>query len=113
MRNLKIILLSCLLGITTIAWAITGEDVLDKIDSNMVIENAVSISTMTIHSRMGTRNIQAKSWVGEKIKPLWNIFHLLGKKVKKCSEQGTNSGSTLPNQMRGSSRSPDTFCDNR
>ena len=65
MKYLKIILLLGLINLIAIAESITGLEVLEKIDSNMVIENAISISTMTIHSRMGTRNIKSKSWIGK------------------------------------------------
>ena len=65
MKYLKFILIICLISSTIFGQELTGDDILQKIDSNMVIENAVSIATMTIHSRMGTRNITSKSWIGE------------------------------------------------
>lgn len=44
---------------------ISGADILEKIDDNIILENAISTSTMIIESRIGTRTIQSKSWVGE------------------------------------------------
>jgi outer membrane lipoprotein-sorting protein len=65
MKYLKILIIFGLIGFMVKAEDLTGKEILERIDSNMVIENAISISTMTIHSRMGTRNIKSKSWIGE------------------------------------------------
>ena len=40
----------------------TGEEILEKVDENMVIDQAISTSTMIIHARSGTRTITSKSW---------------------------------------------------
>jgi len=40
----------------------TGEEVLERIDRNMYVDQAVSTSTMIIHGRSGTRTITSKSW---------------------------------------------------
>lgn len=45
------------------AQTITAEFILDKIDANMVIDEAISSSTMIIHARTGTRTIESKSWI--------------------------------------------------
>ncbi|MCK5520003.1 MAG: outer membrane lipoprotein-sorting protein [Candidatus Marinimicrobia bacterium] len=41
---------------------LTADQILEKIDDNMVIDQAVSVATMIIHSRSGSREIQSKSW---------------------------------------------------
>ena len=64
MKYLKQILLISLISVVSFAESLTGKAILQKVDDNMVIEDAISISTMTIHSRMGTRNIKSKSWIG-------------------------------------------------
>jgi outer membrane lipoprotein-sorting protein len=41
----------------------TGEEVLQRIDENMVIEQAISETKMVIHARTGERTITSKSWI--------------------------------------------------
>lgn len=40
----------------------TGEELLRKIDENLMITQAVSTNTMTVHGRSGTRTITSKTW---------------------------------------------------
>jgi outer membrane lipoprotein-sorting protein len=40
----------------------TGEEVLRRVDRNLVADQAVSISTMIVHGRSGTRTIRSKAW---------------------------------------------------
>jgi outer membrane lipoprotein-sorting protein len=40
----------------------TGEEVLQRIDENMVIDQAISQTTMIIHARTGDRTITSKAW---------------------------------------------------
>lgn len=40
----------------------SAKELLDALDKNMVAENRITISTMIIHGRRGSRSIQAKSW---------------------------------------------------
>jgi outer membrane lipoprotein-sorting protein len=40
----------------------TGDDILKRIDQNQVIDQAISTSTMIVHSRTGDRTIQSKAW---------------------------------------------------
>lgn len=40
----------------------TGEEILRRVDDNMVVDQAISTSTMIIHARSGTRTITSKSW---------------------------------------------------
>jgi len=41
---------------------LTGEDVLKKIDQNMVVEQALSITRMIVHGRSGSRTIKSRVW---------------------------------------------------
>ena len=61
--NLNLLLiLSLIFPVFLSAGDITADQILQKIDDNMVIEQAISTATMTIHSRSGTRSIQSKSY---------------------------------------------------
>jgi outer membrane lipoprotein-sorting protein len=40
----------------------TGEEILQRIDENMVIEQAISQTTMIIHARTGDRTVTSKAW---------------------------------------------------
>jgi outer membrane lipoprotein-sorting protein len=40
----------------------TGEEILDRVDKNMVIDQAISHSTMIIHGRTGDRTVTSKAW---------------------------------------------------
>ena len=53
-----------MIGFVSIANAqtLTGEEILKKIDDNMVIDQAISTTTMIIHGRAGTRTITSKGW---------------------------------------------------
>ena len=58
----------CTILILSLSFLLMGQDIksdqiLEKIDDNMVIQDAVMTSEMTIHSRMGTRTIKSKSWI--------------------------------------------------
>ncbi|MCP4668204.1 MAG: outer membrane lipoprotein-sorting protein [Deltaproteobacteria bacterium] len=44
------------------AQGLTGEEVLRKIDQNMVVEQALSITQMIVHGRSGSRTIKSKVW---------------------------------------------------
>ncbi len=51
------------LGLPLSAYALTGEEILQKIDDNMVIDQAISISTMIVHGWTRTRTIKSKSYM--------------------------------------------------
>jgi outer membrane lipoprotein-sorting protein len=40
----------------------TGEDILEKVDLNLVIDQATGVSTMIIHGRRGSRTITSRFW---------------------------------------------------
>ena len=42
--------------------ALTGEEVLKKIDQNMVVDQSIRITKMVVHGRTGTRTITSKVW---------------------------------------------------
>ena len=44
-------------------FAITGNEILKKVDDTITSENRIAISKMIIHGRRGSRTIEAKSWV--------------------------------------------------
>jgi outer membrane lipoprotein-sorting protein len=44
------------------AQGLTGEEVLRKIDQNMVVEQALSVTRMIVHGRSGSRTIKSKVW---------------------------------------------------
>jgi len=44
------------------AQGLTGEEVLRKIDQNMVVEQALSITRMIVHGRSGSRTIKSRVW---------------------------------------------------
>jgi outer membrane lipoprotein-sorting protein len=58
---LFIILFASLPGFTT-AQNPSGEEILVNVDKNLVVEQAVSVASMTIHARSGSRTITSKSW---------------------------------------------------
>lgn len=41
----------------------TGEELLQKIDENIIAENRISVSKMIIHSKRGSRTVESKSWI--------------------------------------------------
>lgn len=54
----------CLLPIAYLpAQTPSGEDILKKIDENLVPENRISVSKMMIHSNRGNRTVEAKTWI--------------------------------------------------
>ena len=62
MKKHIIIPLLILFAGSAIAQTPTGEEILHRVDQNMVVEQAISVSTMIIHGRSGTRTIQSKAW---------------------------------------------------
>ncbi|MCK4338285.1 MAG: outer membrane lipoprotein-sorting protein [Candidatus Aminicenantes bacterium] len=41
----------------------SGEEILKRVDANIGSDNKISVSTMIIHGRRGSRSIQSKSWI--------------------------------------------------
>jgi outer membrane lipoprotein-sorting protein len=46
----------------------TGEEIMDKVDQNLVVDQAVSLATMIVHGRTGDRTITSKNWIKGKDK---------------------------------------------
>ena len=62
MKKLIIITLLIIFAGYAVAQTPSGEEILKRVDRNMVVEQAISVSTMIIHGRSGTRTIQSKAW---------------------------------------------------
>jgi len=62
MKKLIVIPFMILFVGSSMAQTPSGEEILKRVDSNMVVEQAISVSTMIIHGRSGTRTIQSKTW---------------------------------------------------
>jgi outer membrane lipoprotein-sorting protein len=62
MKGLPIFLAAALIAVSATAQTPSGEDVLRRVDDNMVYDQAKSTSTMIIHGRSGTRTITSGAW---------------------------------------------------
>jgi len=62
MKKLIFFLVSLTFVIPLSAQTPTGEEILDRVDKNMVIDQAISRSTMIIHGRTGDRTVTSKAW---------------------------------------------------
>lgn len=61
MRKLVIILL--VLPVLLTAQTLDGDEILKRVDKNITADNKIVVSKMIIHSRRGSRTIEAKSWL--------------------------------------------------
>lgn len=106
----------------------TGRDILNLIDKNMVVDQAVSVSTMIVHGRTGTRTIQSKSWVTGQDSAFVEYLSPPREKGKKMLRLGdklwtytpepadriiTISGHLLRQSVMGSDLSYEDFMDNK
>lgn len=57
-----------ILTINLSAQSPSGSEVLNRVDSNLVLDKAISFTTMIIHGRAGTRTIKSQSWIEGKNK---------------------------------------------
>ena len=55
-------LVLCLLVQFPTAQTLSGREILDRVDQNRIVGQAISVTTMIIHGRSGTRTIQARAW---------------------------------------------------
>ncbi|GAK60768.1 putative sigma E regulatory protein, MucB/RseB [Candidatus Vecturithrix granuli] len=62
MKNLMLCLTLLLCAGPVTAQTLTGQEILQKVDANMAVDQAVSMSTMIVHGRSGSRTITSKSW---------------------------------------------------
>ncbi|MFH1726792.1 MAG: outer membrane lipoprotein-sorting protein [Pseudomonadota bacterium] len=106
---------------------LTGAQILNKIDDNKVVIEAISTSTMIIHSRSGTREIKSRSWVKGKNKVFTEYLSPKREKGKKMLRVGdklwnytpfpsdriiTISGHLLRQSIMGSDLSYEDFMQN-
>ncbi|MCU7500088.1 MAG: outer membrane lipoprotein-sorting protein [Bacteroidota bacterium] len=105
-----------------------GEDILKQIDKNMVVDKAVSQTTMIIHGRAGTRSVKAKTWTQGRDKAFVEYTdppREKGKKMLKLGDQIWNyipeptdriitiSGHLLRQSVMGSDLSYEDITENR
>jgi len=110
------------------AQAPTGSDVLKEIDKNLVLDKAISNTTMIIHGRAGTRSIKSKNWIDGKDKVFVEYTDPArekGKKMLKLGDQLWNyfpepidriitiSGHLLRQSVMGSDLSYEDITENR
>lgn len=62
MKNLTLCLVLLFCAGSVAAQNLTGQEMLQKIDNNMAVDQAVSTNTMIVHGRSGSRTITSKSW---------------------------------------------------
>lgn len=106
----------------------SGADVLRQIDKNLVLDKAVSSTTMIIHGRTGTRSIKSKNWIEGKDKAFVEYIdppREKGKKMLKLKDQVwiyipeptdriiTISGHLLRQSVMGSDLSYEDITENR
>ncbi len=106
----------------------SGSDVLKEIDKNLVLDKAISYTTMIIHGRSGTRLIKSKSWIEGKDKAFVEYIDPprdKGKKMLKLRDQVwlyfpeptdriiTISGHLLKQSVMGSDLSYEDITENR
>ena len=122
------------LGITTaiainlFAQVPTGSEVLKELDKNLVLDKAISYTTMIIHGRTGTRLIKSISWIEGKNKAFVEYTdppREKGKKMLKLEDQLWNyfpeptdriitiSGHLLRQSVMGSDLSYEDITENR
>ncbi len=51
------------LGVAASVFAITGNEILDKVDDNITSDNKIATSKMIIHGRRNDRTVESRSWV--------------------------------------------------
>ncbi|MBW2093003.1 MAG: outer membrane lipoprotein-sorting protein [Deltaproteobacteria bacterium] len=88
MKNIMFFLSIFLLSLPVSARALTGEEILNKIDQNLVVEEAVSITRMVIHGRTSTRTIKSKTWIKGKDKAFVEYLSPPREKGKKMLKIG-------------------------
>ena len=62
MKTLSLYIALLLLPLPLFAQVPTGDEILEKIDHNMVVDQAISVQTMIISGRTNTRTITSKAW---------------------------------------------------
>ena len=106
----------------------SGSDVMKEIDKNLVLDKAITTTTMIIHGRNGTRSIKSKNWIEGKDKAFVEYTDPArekGKKMLKLGDQLWNyfpepidriitiSGHLLRQSVMGSDLSYEDITENR
>lgn len=106
----------------------SGSDVMKEIDKNLVLDKAISYTTMIIHGRIGTRSIKSKNWIEGKDKAFVEYTDPArekGEKMLKLGDQLWNyfpepidriitiSGHLLRQSVMGSDLSYEDITENR
>ncbi len=61
-KNIFVLIMVLCFAINSAGQNLTGSDILKKIDQNIVVDQAISETTMIISSRTGTRTIKSRAW---------------------------------------------------
>ena len=63
MKRKILIIAICFVAVSSLVGQIpSGDEIMRRVDANLVIDEAVTTATMIIHGRTGTRKIKSKSW---------------------------------------------------
>ena len=92
----KLITLVIFLSGILFGQTINPELILQRIDNNTLIEKAVSVTTMIIHTRSGTRTIKSKNWIDGKKKSLIEYLSPAREKGKKMLRLDDKLWSYIP-----------------
>jgi len=74
----------------------SGEDILKQIDKNLVIDKAISQTTMIIHGRAGTRSVKSKTWIEGRDKAFVEYTDPPREKGKKMLKLGDQIWNYIP-----------------
>ncbi len=127
MKIVKHFILLLVFYSTTFGQNISGKEILIRIDKNMNLNKAISITKMTIKGRTGSRTIESKSWIQGKdtaFVEYLNPARERGKKMLRLGDKLWNyipepsdriisiSGHLLRQSVMGSDLSYEDFMDN-
>jgi outer membrane lipoprotein-sorting protein len=70
------------------AEALSGQEILKRVDKNQFLDHAVMTATMVVHGRSGSRTITSKSWVSGKEKSFSEYLSPAREKGKKMLKLG-------------------------
>jgi outer membrane lipoprotein-sorting protein len=96
MKKIVLILALFLLAFGSTVQALTAEEVLLKLDQNMVLDQAVTVTEMTIHGRSGSRTIRARTWIKGRDKAFVEYLSPAREKGKKMLKIGNKIWNYTP-----------------
>ena len=96
MKKIVLILALFLLAFASTIQAQTADEVLRKVDENMVMDQAISVTEMTIHGRSGSRTIRAKTWIKGRDKAFVEYLSPAREKGKKMLKIGNKIWNYTP-----------------